>query len=185
MSIFRWFPELSTSYSRLNFGNHTPLPQFKDKHSQLVKDSQFVKIKSGPGTFLDRYNQTLQGDVAQLLDRVPIRKRNGTKFVDKERPGPGYDRSKKDKISPHLTDEEPQLVLYVFEPASLREGEHPKSLASRLNRERIKQTIPEPWKNRTLIKFIPNSKLSQPNTHLFDTIASEVFRSVSYIVSWL
>ena len=147
--------------------------------SQFVKDSQFVKIKNGPGSFLDRYNQTLLNEVAPLLDRIQIRKRNGTKFVDKERPGPGYDRSKKDRVSPHLTEQEPQLVLYVFEPASLRDGEHPKSLSARLSRDRIKKTIPEPWRNRTLIKFIPTQQLTQPNTHLFDQIAEQVFRSVS------
>ena len=54
------------------------------------------------------------------------------KFVDKDRPGPGYDRSKKDRVTPHLTCNEPQLVIYIIEPASLRETGHPRRIVSQL-----------------------------------------------------
>ena len=99
----------------------------------------------------------------------------------KDRPGPGYDKSKKDRITPLLTCSEPQLVLYIFEPASLRETEHPEEIFKLENIFKLKEAIPEPWKNRTVLKFIPSSILAAPMSYSFDKLASEVFRSVSVL----
>ena len=80
----RWFPELSTSYSRLNYGNHVPLPHFKD--NRPIKNSHLITIKpSQPGSnFAERYYQTLDRAIKPLLSQVPVRQRNGIKFIDKE-----------------------------------------------------------------------------------------------------
>ena len=82
--MFRWFPELSTSYSRLNYGNHVPLPHFKD--NRPIKNSHLITIKSSqPGSnFAERYYQTLDRAIKPLLSQVPVRQRNGIKFIDKE-----------------------------------------------------------------------------------------------------
>ena len=72
MTYFRWFPELSTSYSRLNYGNHVPLPHFKD--NRPIKNSHLITIKSSqPGSnFAERYYQTLDRAIKPLLSQVPL-----------------------------------------------------------------------------------------------------------------
>lgn len=178
--VKRWFPELSTAYARLSYGAHMPLPQFKDSKG-VIKDSELIFVKSEKlenKSFAERYNNTLQSVIVPMLARCPVRRRHGIKFVDQERPGPGYDRSKKDKITPHLTQNEPQLVLYVFEPPQLRESEHPKNIFDYENISRIREKLPPSWRERLVLKFMPTSLLAKPfSASAADKLASDIFKS--------
>ena len=179
--VKRWFPELSTAYSRLSYGSHMPLPKFTKDSRNIEKDAELIFVKSEKlenVSFAERYTRTLEQQIVPLLDNSQVRRRHGVKFVDQERPGPGYDRSKKDKITPHLTQNEPQLVLYIFEPPQLRETEHPKSLFDYENIARIRAKVPEIWRDRLVLKFMPTSTLARPfSASAADKLASDVFKS--------
>ena len=209
----RWFPELSTSYSKLKYGNHRPLPVTRDMSRPVQNSSNPSLIKlthTAPNqSFTQRYHQTLKEKLVPLLARTTIRKPGKfdkpkiiEKKMDKDRPGPGYERSRRGKLGvqfhTHVKQEpsisqsptpisnahqidgnQEQLVIYVFEPTQVRETEHPEQIFEIQNREKLNSLLPDEWKNRTTFKFIPAAYLSVVRSHTFDQIANEVFQQVN------
>ena len=215
--MFRWFPELSTSYSKLKYGFHRPLPVSRDPSRIPVQSDPsrsnpcLIKLThSSPNqSFTKRYRQTLTEKLIPLLSRTTLRKAGNAgkvgseKKMDKDRPGPGYERSRRGKCVPNIhpnVKQEPsisqsptlptqnvtsahgaidatnqdQLVIYVFEPTT----EHPQEIFEIQNREELNKELPDEWKNRTTFKFIPAAYLSVVRSNTFDQIANEVFQQV-------
>ena len=61
----------------MNYGQHVPLPQFQN--NRPVKNAHFIKIRGGTESFAERYTQTVKHDIAPLLQRTRIQKRDGIK----------------------------------------------------------------------------------------------------------
>ena len=218
LKFYRWFPELSTAYSKLRYGTHRPLPLPVERgagaHPSLIKLQKASQGPPGsrPGasqSFSQRYERTIRERVAPLLENTTIKKPGKCdpvrydKKLDKERPGPGYEKPKTGKsgrtdhplvshqsVNPVTPDQpvrsikttieglQEQLIIYVFEPAHMREQEHPTDILSSKDTQSIIKSLPREWRNRTTFKFIPASFLSVMKSQALEKIANEVFLQV-------
>jgi hypothetical protein len=185
-----------------------PFPTQRTSESSspcLIKLSHTAPNQS----FSERYLQTLREKVVPLLTQTAIRKLGKfervkiEKKVDKDRPGPGYERSKRGKLASHhsqqhqtlggnviqnvlpkesIDGQQEQLIIYVFEPSQLRETDHPHNIFDIQNPEKLNSLLPEEWKRRTTFKFIPASYLSVVRSYTFDQIANEIFQQVIFVI---
>lgn len=183
----RWFPELSAAYTRNNFGLHKPLPLPSRKNR---KSANFIRLVQDTTSFSERYRQTFTSEVSPVLQNLHFKKQYGLDWskhaatLDQGRPGPPYDQSRqrKDSMNPEhpknktlIDGDISQLIIYVFEPTQSKDSEHPKNLLEIQNRERMMHALPEQWKLRTQIKFLPASFLATSDSVQFSRIALETY----------
>lgn len=184
----RWFQELSSAYTRNNFGSHKPLP-LPSRKTRKSSDN-FIRLVQDATSFSDRYRKTFTNQVSPILQSLHFKKQYGLDWskhasqLDQGRHGPGYDQSRQRAV--HMNPDHPknktlidgdisQLIVYVFEPSQAKDAEHPKNLLEVRDRENMMRALPEQWKSRTQFKFIPASFLATADTQFLEKISLETF----------